>query len=265
MSKKLTYEYIKDFIEGNTSFKLIDTEYIKASEKMKVFCLKCNKESNLSFTDLRQRPYCRKCNKIQLDEEYFKVIDSQEKAFWLGFIIADGFIRNNKNGESRIFGITQKDDILLKEFKSDLQFGGEIEKCKPDKGRFSQKDFYKLTINRREFVKHLINSGKTLKKDNQLSIPSSVPKCYINDFIRGFFEGDGAIYYDNTEKGFSSCISGRKDILLDIQSKINGLGHIKKSRDIYSLNFTKNQTRKLLNQLYYKGHKYGLKIEGVDF
>ena len=45
--------------------------------------------------------------------DYFKVIDSEEKAYWLGFMFADGYIvdYSNRYGEDK-FGITFPDESL---------------------------------------------------------------------------------------------------------------------------------------------------------
>ncbi len=43
--------------------------------------------------------------KYSVNDDYFSIIDTEEKAYWLGFIFADGYI-SNKNGKR--VGITLK-------------------------------------------------------------------------------------------------------------------------------------------------------------
>lgn len=44
----------------------------------------------------------------QYDESYFSEIDTPDRAYWLGFIYADGFITKRVNG-STVFGLTLAD------------------------------------------------------------------------------------------------------------------------------------------------------------
>ena len=52
-----------------------------------------------------------------LKENYFKVIDNKEKAYWLGFIYADGYLERLKGNQLRLgIEICKKDEILLDKF-----------------------------------------------------------------------------------------------------------------------------------------------------
>lgn len=57
------------------------------------------------------------------NENYFEVIDNEHKAYWLGFMFADGYISNRDDtyGEDQ-FGISlAKEDIqTLYQFKQDI-------------------------------------------------------------------------------------------------------------------------------------------------
>lgn len=57
---------------------------------------------------------------------YFEKIDNEHKAYWLGFLYADGYIlqgRKEKKNESDALGISisQKDTYLLEILKTDLK------------------------------------------------------------------------------------------------------------------------------------------------
>src|SRR5438105_237351 len=43
--------------------------------------------------------------RYKVNENYFKVIDTEEKAYWLGFITADGCI-HDRTAKSHVFNIT---------------------------------------------------------------------------------------------------------------------------------------------------------------
>lgn len=55
-------------------------------------------------------------SKLSLDVDYFKIIDSPKKAYWLGFICADGCIY--KNGGKLTLMV--KDKEICDKFKSDI-------------------------------------------------------------------------------------------------------------------------------------------------
>lgn len=66
-------------------------------------------------------------NKIKMDETFFSVIETEEKAYWLGFIAADGCIRKNKSGSYELsIHLAEKDIEHLAAFKSAIQSDHKI-------------------------------------------------------------------------------------------------------------------------------------------
>src|SRR5690606_10706467 len=67
--------------------------------------------------------------KYNINEDYFKNIDSKAKAYFLGLIYADGNLRLSKNGKSYIFSLILQTcdkeilDKLLKETETDRPLG----------------------------------------------------------------------------------------------------------------------------------------------
>ena len=52
-----------------------------------------------------------------LKEDYFEKIDTKEKAYWLGYLFADGYIQILKNNSRRIeMYIQKKDEWLINKF-----------------------------------------------------------------------------------------------------------------------------------------------------
>ena len=66
--------------------------------------------------------------KYTLDESYFSKIDTHEKAYWLGFIAADGYVSNNNRYGTKYIGITlNANDIEhLYKFKEAINYTGDI-------------------------------------------------------------------------------------------------------------------------------------------
>ena len=58
--------------------------------------------------------------KYSCDENYFECIDNEEKAYWLGFIYADGYITSKRAHGSQNFGVSLaiKDKKTFRKIKS---------------------------------------------------------------------------------------------------------------------------------------------------
>lgn len=200
-----------------------------------------------------------------IDEEYFKNINSSQKAFWLGFICADGSIYKNRN--ILCLSITQSNDVLFKQFVTDIQFTGEIKTVNKTKGRFSDKQYFRIIVYNQPFIKNLLNVGKTIKKHDLKNIPNTIPEIFLKDYIRGYFEGDGTLYYDINNLSWCMGFSGNYGFLNSIKKHFlnvfqEELGSIGSDKSIYSYRLHGNIiTNKILNYLYYNNDVYGIKIK----
>ena len=141
-------------------------------------------------------------SKYYYNEDYFKKIDTAEKAYWLGFLYADGcitrFYRNEKL-KSMSLELTLQDedcDHLIK-FKNALESNVPIQhkiinrKYKSDR----------IVINCTSMCRDLIKLGCTPVKSLTLEFPNNdiLPEEYVRDFIRGYFDGDGGVSYTEGE------------------------------------------------------------------
>lgn len=200
--------------------------------------------------------------KYSINEDYFKLINSSEKDFWIGFICADGSIKSNR--KSFCLKITQANDVLMKKFKEDIMYTGNINFItKKQNGRYSDKPFYELTIYNSNFAKDILNLGKTRLKKDQVEIPHGIPNEYTIDFIRGYFEGDGSLYLcnsnSNSNLSWGFGISGEILLLEKIKNHIQ-MGNIYKDKSIGVLSAVGNiQIHKFIDMLYYSDDTYGIK------
>lgn len=120
-----------------------------------------------------------KCN-----VDYFETINTEEKAYWLGFIYADGCIV--KDLKSMRINLSPIDVEHLEKLKQCLQSNNPI-RYKDDRRYVS------LNISKTKIVTDLIDKGCHPAKSLNLMFPSEsqVPKDMQKFFIRGYFDGDG--------------------------------------------------------------------------
>lgn len=166
--------------------------------------------------------------RVGYDREYFKVIDTEAKAYFLGFIYADGHItikdRRKSGWKEYIFRInlSDKDEEVLELFKKELNYTNSLLDVK-------SKSFVSPTNNKtytRQAQKMIHLSSKPLVEDlmkwgvcenktyAKLSIPN-LPEELVRHFIRGYFDGDGTV--GRTE---ASITSKDENILKEIQAYV---------------------------------------------
>ena len=146
--------------------------------------------------------------KKQLDyhDHLFEIIDSEEKAYWLGFIFADGYVSDRYDFEV---------SLSIKDIKQLEKLGKFMNKeVKTDSFRC------RIGIVNKRLVKSLNKYGVVPRKSLILKFPDNLNSEMIPHFIRGYFDGDGCIYLGgNMTKTKSHAISllGTLDMLQNIE------------------------------------------------
>ena len=134
-----------------------------------------------------------------LNEDFFENIDTEEKAYWLGFLLADGSISNSCN--SITIGLSIRDYDHLHRFKMALKSIDEIKEYKTNilKNTKRSYDACKISINSKKIKTDLINHNVFPQKSLHEKPDYMLPKYLIRHYIRGFFDGDGwiSIYQRN--------------------------------------------------------------------
>ena len=144
--------------------------------------------------------------------DYFEKIDNEEKAYWLGFLYADGSVGSK---EDKIeLSLAEKDVRHIEKFKACLNISNKI--CYRSKTKS-----YRISFRSQKCKQDLINNGCIPKKSLLLKFPSEqqVPKKLLKHFIRGYFDGDG--WFSNTEKTFQVGIIGTEDFLRGVINNFN--------------------------------------------
>lgn len=160
------------------------------------------KEYNISHSTIYR--YMKKHNiifknehgrKNKFNQDYFETIDTEHKAYWLGFIYADGSVSNTGSGNTKTnrltINISNKDIELLEAFCDDINISRDIIYTYEPKGTYSTNLMSKIYINSIKLCSDLAKLGVHPNKTGSLSSLPNISEEYIPHFIRGFFDGDG--------------------------------------------------------------------------
>lgn len=193
ISKKILKEASEYYINNNVSI-------INCAKKFKI-------GKNTLYNYLKENNLIRSPGVYQKDisynENFFDNIDTEEKAYWLGFIMADGYTRLNKknNPAQTSIEISKKDIEILNAFKKSIKSNHiirERSRCTIT-GKISE--ICSITISSEYLTSKLISYGV---------IPNKTYIGYINEeifnddeelifhYLRGYSDGDGTI---NKNKG----------------------------------------------------------------
>lgn len=202
---------IRMYVEENLSAEKIAKKYNCHDTTI----LKLLNKNNIDTTRKRKT---HNFTKYTVNENYFDIIDNEEKAYWYGFLLADGHITDN--GKIMI-ALQEKDYAHLEKFRNSLNSNHPIHKHKTY-------GTYNITIGSKKLNQSLWDKGFNNNKSwyyDVDKITSYVSEKLINHFIRGYFDGDGCvgIYNQSYREGkiYHVSILGIKPFLEYIKRQAN--------------------------------------------
>ena len=184
------------------------------------------------------------------NEHYFDVIDTEEKAYFLGYLMVDGNISTYNNQYYIKCACTKKDEEIIYKFKEVLDSKNAIThaKCYNKKSITEKTSF---SISSKHMFMTLQNYGFETKKSGNEIMSNKIPKELRNHFIRGLFDGDGITC---TTKFKRSGFISSKEMLLSIMDELNlykKLNHPKtKLENLYYFLLGKKESKILYNYMY---------------
>lgn len=159
--------------------------------------------------------------KYNYDEDYFEVIDTEEKAYWLGFLGADGCINESKTYKSLELGLKAEDKDHIEKFV--IAIKGDLSMIKDRTTRAAGKIFHsnRVTVNCTKMAKDLIDKGVTPKKSFTLQFPPFLQSNLLGPYMRGYFDGDGNVHPRNHT--ISISVVGNDMFIKEYINKLNEL------------------------------------------
>ncbi|UZE93329.1 MAG: hypothetical protein ACKKMV_01290 [Candidatus Nealsonbacteria bacterium] len=203
-----------------------------------------------------------KSHKHSLKQDFFDKW-SPEMAYVLGFWFADGYMR--RSGSYKIV-FYAKDYEMLTKIRNVM---GSSHPFYRDK----RYESFQFTVYSKRLFQKLLELGGIRCKSKTMKFPK-VPFQYLPDFIRGYFDGDGSVFYTTyihsknkklRRELRSNFTSGNKEFLESLQNIfINVLGFTKKKicpydeRASWKLGYGTKDTLSLLRFMYYPNYPIGL-------
>ena len=159
-------------------------------------CIQCGKVfilHNKAYEKRGKGKYCSaKCGtrKFSVDETYFEKINTFNKAYWLGFLFADGY--NNYNEIT--INLHSKDTEHIEKFRTALSSKHKIKK-------HPTRNIVTFKIGSNKIGKDLHNLGCIRNKSLVMDKPKNIEEKFLPAFIRGYFDGDGYVSDVNIANG----------------------------------------------------------------
>lgn len=224
--KKYSEDFIVNYYKNNhISIRKMAKELNISPDEIRYFLNKNNihkKQTPGDFNEYR---------KHNVNKEYFDIINSEDKAYFLGLIYADGFVPDWG------FSITLKKEdkhileTLCEYIGTDVACIKEI-KIK-EHNDFKAGIYYRLTISSTQIAAKLHEYGAVKKKSLILQPPKNIPKEMLKHFIRGFVDGNGSIFFDTNTKSFRVQIASTLLMTEWLRDFFGGTQKIKKGKNIF--------------------------------
>jgi intein-encoded DNA endonuclease-like protein len=183
-------------------------------------------QRHLKVNGVKMRTVSESTRIYNVNEYFFERIDTEEKAYWLGFLYADGCVRDEGRHKYLALGLSSKDEGHIRLFKKHIESDCPIYKVKTKshylEGHLVKEcDLSKIHINSNKICENLIKLGCLPRKSLILRFPNieQVPLQLVHHFIRGYFDGDGTIYVSNKiTKQFAVKLLGTYDFLSGVNN-----------------------------------------------
>lgn len=185
--------------------------------------------------------------KNNYERRFFQYINSEDKAYWMGFLLADGYLCLGINSSVVNLTLALKDINHLKKFIKSIDGEEKQLRIINNKGKLS----VQCMLNSKEMALDMLYHGFPLENKSFTAKPLNFSNNLMRHFWRGMFDGDGTVCLMS-----SGCLRialvGTFDICNGF-SKFMGYGGNKTYKCGKVWRFIKDITKaKMANELYMK-------------
>lgn len=201
------------------------------------------------------------------DSNVFEKIDTEEKAYWLGFLYADGYV--NEENHFLTLGIGDKDKEHIEKFRKFLKTDAPYK----DKINNGGHPFRYFRIYDQKIVADLAKQGCTQGKSLVLTPSCDMDESLWVHWSRGVFDGDGSIYAHTSPRAaerYYMGLCGTEDILYAVQMIWGVHRKLDYNRSVPKFTICKKtEVNEVLHLLYdnatiYLDRKYKLAYKAIE-
>jgi predicted DNA-binding protein YlxM (UPF0122 family) len=202
------------------------------------------------------RNFTQSITKYNFNHDFFEKIDTEAKAYFLGFWLADGNVWNNKVQMS----LHPKDSYIMESFVKHIDGNNVIHFYK------YKRDSSRLSITSKKMVDDLIDKGIVPNKTFELNKMPDIQDNLEKHFWRGVLDGDGWVLNTQKNKMIETGICNKQKIAMEYFKKFLEKHDISPckiqyaNQSVYRIWLTARRAIKFLN-LIYEGSSPDLRLK----
>lgn len=136
-----------------------------------------------AFPQLRRRKFRHQRTQVTKDDRFFDDIDSEEQAYFLGLLAADGSV--TASNQVSLF-LKEKDSEIVRRFGAALRL-------RPMRLKRQRGDMVGVVVCSAQLARGLAIHGISPNKSLSIGWPPSLPLHLERHYMRGLMDGDGSI------------------------------------------------------------------------
>lgn len=167
-------------------------------------------------------------SKYQYNHDFFKDIQTEDQAYWCGFIMADGNVTEYANNSCELsIKLQARDGDHLKKFNKAINGNVPVKYFDTDCKILNYRTMYRqaqIRLYSERILHDLANYGVIPNKSLIKQFPDNIPEHLIFHYIRGYFDGNGTIACSNDK--YIKCLftTGSYDFACGLKKKLNEYG-----------------------------------------
>lgn len=216
--------------------------------------LHCDRHALSNYAKKLMGPTFDFKRKSYVNLDFFEIINSPEKAYWLGFLAADGYIVGNELN----IQLQQSDKAHLQKFSDAINGNLTIRDINGKNNFGTEYHHYRVSIKSDKIVKDLSQYGIVPNKSLILTKPD-IPKEYYPYWIIGYMDGDGCI--SKNKKKIRISFTGTLSVLQFIRDYLNSQAVINlehRCSNTYCLQIENNISISFLDKMNYINLSFAL-------
>jgi len=227
LSKEEKSQIVKEYAENHLSTKLIAEKFKTNTTTV----LRLLKKNNIKIDRLN----CQRKYKI-ININYFDNIDTEDRAYFLGLLWADGCnYKVDGKAHQIVIHLQNRDRHILEEFATKIYGDTKILSIRKKKDERCQL-MCCFRIPNKYISDVLFEHGMVPRKSLIVDWPKNLPENMIKHFIRGEYDGDGGISYNSNSKNYEVMFIGSVLFISKLQNYLN-----KELNDNFSLKIEKKK------------------------